>query len=112
MGYRSEEFIKVDLKHKDELNQILKENNLLDCFETTNDKNYYYAYGSWLKFYEEYRDVDALINFIEDDEEEDSKAMLAIGEDNAITYWGAYSQIDLWAVCDIDSDYFPIQELR
>ena len=112
MGYRSEVFIKVDLKHKDELNQVLKKNDLLDCFKTINDENYYYAYGSWLKFYEGYKDVDALIDFIEDDKEEDSKAMLAIGEDDATTYWGAYSQIELWVICDIDSKNFPIQELR
>jgi len=113
MSYGSEIFIKVNLKHKDKLNQILKENDLSDYFKTTNDKNYYYAYRIWLKFHEEYKDkdMDALIDFIENDKE-NSKAMLVIEGDNTVIYWGAYRQIDLLAICDINSRSFPILQLR
>ena len=112
MGYRSELFIKVTANHREALDKMMSDNDLVDSFKFIHDDDYSYAYGGWLKFYTGYKDVDAVIAFIADDETDEEKAMVAIGEDNATDSWGACDALSLYAVSDIDSDYFPIGDIR
>ena len=111
MGYRSEVHIAVPKKDEKELDAIMNEHDLLegdypsftkdvyiqkwsrynDNDELIDESTEYIIYqGNYLKWYEGYKDVDAVNSFIMDGEscddnfEEAGRVMVCIGEDNAI----------------------------
>lgn len=111
MGYRSEVHIAVPKKDEKELDAIMNEHDLLegdypsftkdvyiqkwsrynDNDELIDESTEYIIYqGNYLKWYEGYKDVDAVSSFIMDGEscddnfEEGGRVMVCIGEDNAI----------------------------
>jgi len=110
MGYRSDVYIKVKNKDKDGLVMILKEQDIDDCFSMYSDNEFTYAYASWLKWYQGHKDVDAIEDFINDDEQ--NRALLTIGEDNATTECGDCAEVGLYMIAEIDTDYFPMDELK
>ena len=112
MGYRSEVFIKVVNSDKDELIELLKKHDLESCFSVHSDEDHTHCYAGWLKWYDGYGDIDAIEAFVDDEDHYGSRALLTIGEDNATTECGNCSAMNLFVVCDIDTDHFPIQELR
>mgnify|MGYP003681120077 CR=1 FL=1 len=111
MGYRSEVHIAVPKKDEKKLDAIMNKHNLLkgdyppftkdvyiQKWRRRNNNNkiieesteYIIYQGSDLKWYEEYKDVNAVNSFIMDGEscddnfEEGGRVMVCIGEDNAI----------------------------
>jgi len=111
MGYRSEVHIAVPKKDEAELDAIMNEHELLegdfpaftkedytqkwnrynDNDEIIEDKLEYVIYrGHHLKWYEEYKDVDAVNSFIMDksydccEDALQGRMMVCIGEDNSI----------------------------
>jgi len=109
MGYRSEIYIKIDIEQKDKLDTLLKEVELNEYFNSVCDNDWCYYYGSHLKWYDGYSDVDKVNDFIEDFDD-GIAGLLAIGEDNAIINYGDTSGVNLYAVTDIDTDYFIYPE--
>jgi len=65
MGYRSEIYIRVDVKHKNDLIIKLKESDLLDSIDSIDiDSSYVSVYFSGLKWYDGYSDVDNINKYI------------------------------------------------
>lgn len=104
MGYRSEIYIKVDEKLEKELDTLLSEHNLIGVFtkHTEDPSDGYVRYeATWLKWYEGYKDVDAVNGFIDDNYEE--AGLLGIGEDNAESARaGNVDKLDMYTYSCID----------
>ncbi len=86
MGYRSEIFIIIKNELEEEFEKLLQKHELSHyikeaepCEQTLDTYTKYY--GSWLKWYNGYKDVDAINKFITEHSEE--AALIGIGEDGA-----------------------------
>ena len=98
MGYRSEVYLGVEKKDAKKLEKVLKDHDLLEHFKKSehnfkcqyqNDEwvdNLWYIYqASWLKWYEGYKDVDAITECIDKLSEDGDKAFqVALGEDGVV----------------------------
>ena len=91
MGYRSEVYVGVPPTKSKELESFKWEygttnkstSTFLDLFKPVkrnSDEGMYIYMGDWLKWYEGFKDVEAITNFVEDCE----GFIVAIGEDEAI----------------------------
>ena len=110
MGYRSQVYVGVPPTKGKELESLKWEygtteestSNFLDLFEPVkrnSDEGMYIYMGDWLKWYQEYKDVEAITKFVEECE----GFIIAIGEDEAIhSATGEYYEyIDIRIVVDI-----------
>lgn len=93
MGDRSDVYIKLESKHLFEFKKILEEVDLTDNFVITYDEDYIYALGKYLKWYDDYKDVTAINNFIWS--LGDTAGLIAIGEDDQTEYIGNPYEVDL-----------------
>jgi hypothetical protein len=89
MGYRSEVYIAVQKSDEVGLDAILTEHNLLrdEAFTKKEYLGYVIYEASWLKWYEGYKDVGAVNEFIEAnplDYENDGRCLVCVGEDEQI----------------------------
>jgi len=92
MGYRSEVYIAVPKKDEAQLDVIMNEHKLLDnhhphgepSFKKYNHQREYIVIyeGDWLKWFEGYKEVDAINSFIHSDDT--NRAIVCVGEDNVI----------------------------
>ena len=90
MGYRSEVYIAVPKKDEAQLDVIMNKHKLLDnnhpygepSFKKNTHEDFVIYQGDWLKWYEGYKDVDAINSFI--DSGDANRVMICVGEDNAI----------------------------
>ena len=102
MGYRSEIYMKVNKSDEDELIAIFKEHDLLGEFNLQDfGDEYARYYGSHLKWYEGYKDVDAVNSFIDSSTEDNPRGLIAIGEDNAIRHFGHPDEISMGEVVQV-----------
>lgn len=105
MGYRSEVYIKFKAEHKDEFDAILKEYDLEDAIKqedineepTQQDDGYVRYYGDWLKWYDSYKDVQAIEKFLYSV----NGGLLAIGEDNNVFGFNQY-ETDMFVLTQVD----------
>ena len=118
MGYRSEVILGVKKGLEKKLDEVLIEHDLLqdvtgsEMAFTKKEHNYRYKNfdsvtgeagdwiddkwiiyrASWLKWYDDYKDVDAVTNVIDELSEDGDKGfMVALGEDNQI-----HSEVGVW----------------
>lgn len=102
MGYRSNIYIKVAIKHKEDLvKTMIKADLTADNFaEFDEDDNYAYLTLYDLKWYDSYSDVVKLMNnFI--NSLGNNGGLIAIGEDNAVVEYGNPYAVDLYVQTEI-----------
>lgn len=98
MGYYSEVYIAVPKKAEAEMDKAMNSNNLLTKpqFETSpsfkkyaheqkwsESRKFVIYEGCWLKWYPEYKDVQAVTSVVEN-HEDDGACIVCVGEDGAI----------------------------
>ena len=84
MGYRSDVYIKALKKHTTTIIKSIKHSDLLQYAEINQDDTYLYVQMSDMKWYSQYDDV-ALVNSTISNLPSDQAALIAIGEDSAIS---------------------------
>ena len=115
MGYRSEVYIAIPKKAEKEMDKVFKEHYSdsawrvdsplkkyehiqrwieSDGDETISKEQTYVIYeGSWLKWYENYKDVDAITNLVVK-YEDDGACIVCVGEDGQIhSEFGEYNEV-------------------
>ena len=104
MGYRSEIYIKVSIEDEPELLTLLTKHELDECFEKQlEDEDYVGYYASHLKWYDRYPDVKAINDFMyTDDETDDIRGMIVLGEDGATEEYGQPWEIDMHVVSRVE----------
>lgn len=107
MGYRSTIYAKFERKDKEKFNSILKEYDLDGSFEEQDDEDTspFVRFIGWdLKWYDNYKDVAAINNFIcEEDENNDSlRGLLAVGEDGAVMQYGNPDDVEMYESTNVD----------
>lgn len=101
MGYRSTVYIKVEKKDEKELLDIFKEHDLTRSYEKAEDygDEYVRYIGSDLKWYDSYKDVEAVNNFINSG---DFRGLIAVGEDSQATHYGNTSDLDMYEITNVE----------
>jgi len=108
MGYHSDIYIKCKkekaLEFKAFLDTYKKEFNtdLRQEEEFATDDNYIYLTISDWKFYTSYPEVQAIIDFVENEDMDTHIGMIAIGEDGAADSWGTPYEVDLYTNTNIE----------
>ena len=102
MGYRSDVYIKVHKSDEGKLVNILIENAFSFIKEYT-DKDHVGYVINYVKWYEDYKDVKAVNDFIEE-ESEYPKGLMAIGEDNAAVEYGEPWEVGMYVITQIAWD--------
>jgi len=108
MGYRSTIYIKFKAKDEKEFLDILKKHDLQDAFELqtlhTPPDEYRRYIGNDFKWYEGYKEIDEINKWISksDLDKDRPRALIAVGEDNATTFWGEPYDIDMYESVTVD----------
>ena len=100
MGHRSEVYIKIDATKAIEFMFILKANEITWIEpRVSTDKNYVLFFGSDLKWYSSYKEVNAVNTFID---ETDNCTLIAVGEDERTEIYGDTHETGLQAYTVIE----------
>ena len=102
MGYRSDVYIKVHREDENKLVEVLIE-NAFPAVREYKDKEYVGYVINYVKWYEDYKDVKAVNDFIEE-ESEYPKGLMAIGEDNATVEYGEPWEVGMYVITQIAWD--------
>ena len=96
MGYRSEVIIGIKRKYTMKFEELLKEHDLENAFESTEKKfellsesqkwveQWAIYKGDYLKWYDGYKDVDAINSFVDKLNEKENSFMICMGEDGEL----------------------------
>ena len=100
MGYRSTVYIKVHKNDEDKLTDLFRKHDLSADkeYEDGDSVGYVINYAKW---YSSYKDVTAINNFI-NEESEHPRALIAVGEDNAMEEHGEPYETGLFVMTVID----------
>jgi len=103
MGYRSTIHIKVEKLDEDKLLEILKEHDLDRSFDKLYDiEDQYVRYiGYDLKWYNGYKDVEAVNSFI-NEETENARGLIAVGEDSQTIHYGETSELEMYEITTVE----------
>ena len=81
-----------------------KEADIDDSFkkDVSIDDEYVRYFGSWLKWYDSYKDVTIINDFINDSTDEHPRGLIAVGEDSATMHYGQTTELDMFEITNVE----------